>query len=86
MKQHPFTKPSAIATKRGKTMKGKILLALVLSVAVVALATPPFGVLLNHIVAMGTTSEEIKEELHVASTDAAAEDQEWRLRFDSTAH
>jgi len=81
MKQHPFTKPSAIATKRGKTMKGKILLAFVLSVAAVALATPPFGVLLNHIVAMGTTSEEIKEELHVASTDAAAEDQEWRLHL-----
>ena len=87
MKQYPFTKLSAIATKLGKPVKGKILLAFVLSVAVVALATPPLGVLLNQIVAMGTASEDIKEELHVASTDAAgdreesAEDQEWRLHL-----
>lgn len=83
MKQHPFTKFRRIATKLGKPVKGKILFAFVLSVAVVALATPPFGVLLNQIVAMGTASEDIKEELHVASTDAAgsAEDQEWRLHL-----
>ena len=87
MKQHLFIKFRAIATKLGKLAKVKILLAFVLSVAVVALATPPFGVLLNQIVAMGTASEDIKEQLHVPSTVAAgdrgesAEDQEWRLHL-----
>lgn len=55
--------------------------------AVVALATPPFGVLINQILAMGTASQDIKEKVHVASTDRAgdreenAEDQQWRLRL-----
>jgi quercetin dioxygenase-like cupin family protein len=85
--KHPFTNFRAIVIKLDKPMKGKILLAFVLSVAVGALATPPFGVLLNQIVAMGTASEDIKEELHVASTNASGDqkegagDQEWLLHL-----
>lgn len=60
---------------------------IVVALTVAAFATPPFGVLINQILAMGTASQNIKEKLHVAITDSVgdreedAEDQEWRLRL-----
>lgn len=86
MKQHTFTRFRTIST-RGERVKGKILLVFVLGIAVVAFATPPFGFLLNQIVAMGTASDDIKQELQVDTPDGSGdreenvEDRDWQLHL-----
>lgn len=87
MKLQAYTNVRTISLHLRKLVKGKIPLAVVLGIAVAAFATPPFGVLLNQIVAMGTASEDLKEDVRVprpetsADQDENAEDREWRLHL-----
>jgi len=65
------------------------LLVAVLGIATVALATPPFNVILNQIVAMGTSSADLSELLRVSSpkreTETSpnkdSEDEDWQLHL-----
>jgi quercetin dioxygenase-like cupin family protein len=86
MKRREFTKVKMIRVKLGELAKSKIVLFVVLGMSIAALATPPFGVLVNQILAMGTTSDDLKENLSVgtpASGDQEenAEVQDWRLHL-----
>jgi quercetin dioxygenase-like cupin family protein len=69
MKKYGFGQSKAISVKLGKVLKGKISISLlvVLGLSIVALATPPFGIVLNQIVAMGTALRNISENLRVGS-------------------
>jgi quercetin dioxygenase-like cupin family protein len=65
------------------------LLVVMLGIATVALATPPFGIVLNQIVAAGATLADISEFLHVRSNpnrdaensnpNGDAENEDWQL-------
>jgi len=70
----------------------KISLFVVLGIATVALATPPFGIVLNQIVAAGASLADISEILHVGSnpnsggegSDGAngdSENEDWQLHL-----
>lgn len=63
----------------------RISVLVVLAITTVALATPPFGIVLNQIVAMGTTLGDISEILHVGGDPSVsgenrdAENEDWQL-------
>ena len=64
------------------------LLIVLLGIATVALATPPFNIILNQIVAMGTSDADLSEVLHVRSPkgeadtpNAESEDRDWQLHL-----
>lgn len=65
----------------------RISVLVVLAITTVALATPPFGIVLNQIVAMGTTLADISEILHVGSDPSVsgenrdAENEDWQLHL-----
>jgi quercetin dioxygenase-like cupin family protein len=71
--------------KRGFWKFRRIPVLVVLAITTVALATPPFGIVLNQIVAMGTTLADISEILHVRSDPSVrgentdAENEDWQL-------
>jgi quercetin dioxygenase-like cupin family protein len=70
----------------------KISLLVVLGIATVTLATPPFGIVLNQIVAKGTSLADISQIIHVGSNPNSGgenrdtEDEDWQLhvRTDGT--
>jgi len=86
MKQQELTRLTAGFSQLGKRIKGKIPILAVLAISIAAFATPRFNVLVNQILAMGTASDDLKENLKVGN--AASEDQErdaevqdWQLQL-----
>lgn len=71
--------------------RSRRILLCVLFLAAVALATPPFGIILNQIVAKGAALENIHQQALVASTTAGSpdiegetgEDEPWQLQLQS---
>jgi hypothetical protein len=60
----------------------KVSLLVALGVSTVALATPPFGIVLNQIVATGTALDNIGENLRVASSpNGDGENEDWQLKL-----
>ena len=65
----------------------KISLLVVMGIATVTLATPPVGIVLNQIVATGTSLADISEILHVGSNpnrggeNQDAENEDWQLHL-----
>lgn len=83
MRKYVFGQFWAISVRLGKVVRGKISIPLlvVLGLSIVALATPPFGIVLNQIVAMGTALRNISENLQVGSTpNEDSESEDWRLQ------
>lgn len=86
MKKYGFGQFRAISVKLGKVVKGKIPIPVlvVLGLSAAALATPPFGIVLNQIVAQGTALSDIKEVLRVDNdpneeSDQDNENEDWHL-------
>jgi len=86
MKGQELTRFQAGPRYLGKLWKTKLALFIVVAISITALATPPFGILVNQILAKGTASDDLKENIRVgtlASGDQEehAEVQDWRLHL-----
>ena len=72
--------PQFQPAREGRSNKILLLAALGLAVGAGALATPPFGFVLNQIVAMGSASDSLSQQVQVAGSPDSG-DPQWQLQL-----